>query len=283
MTPEQLYSAYAMDRRLIGLPGYDVERFPHLTCFTPLLKDREGLIAFASLDPRQSERQISQQVEYFSLVGVPFRWRIMELDGSPDLRKSLTQCGFVTTTRSALMVHTLAHSLPMPRTPKGLRMVHVSEPEGVRDVLALYSVAFGRSHANLLAGFCQQVARDPDTLSLYCVYAGERPIAAAWTEFPRGSQFPELHPEAILPSWRKPEVIQWLTLHRLNEVHIRLYDRAMAVVHPENIAAATAFGFSLVTLRYTMRTADDDPWRVARERKEQIELLRRRSFEPQLT
>jgi hypothetical protein len=57
----------------------------------------------------------------------------------------------------------------------------------------------------------------------------------------------------------------------------------MAVVHPENIAAATAFGFSLVTLRYTMRTADDDPWRVARERKEQIELLRRRSFEPQLT
>jgi hypothetical protein len=268
-----------MDRRLIGLPGYEVERFPHLTCFTPPLKDREGLVAFASLDAKHAQRQIAEQQHYFSLVGIPFRWRVLDLDGGPDIRLALQKQGLATTTRNALMVHTFDRDYPVPKLPRGLRIVHVSQLQDIRDVLAIYSVAFGRSFSHLLPGFSQQIKRDPDTLSLYCVYAGERPVAAAWTEYPRGSQFPELHPEAILPRWNTAQLAQSLTLHRLTEVHLRLYDRAMAVVHPDRIADATALGFKLVTLRYTMRSNEANPWDVAKRREEQINTLKKQVLE----
>jgi hypothetical protein len=271
MSPEQLFFVYAMDRRQIGLTGYEVERFPHLTCFTPFLKDRDGLIAFASLPAEHAARQIKEQIEYFKLVGIPFRWRVFDLDGAGILPWQLVQNGLMLGSTSVLMVHRFERRYTVPKIPVGMRLVQVSQPRALRDALAVYSAAFGRSHTHLYNGFREQIAKFPDTLSVYCLYEGERPIGAAWTEFPRGSQFPELHPEALIATKNTSTLSELLTLHRLSEVHSRLYDRAMVVVHKNRLAAAHAAGFETVSNRVTLHwTPSTQPTQAKAENNEYV-------------
>jgi hypothetical protein len=276
MNTQELFSVYAMDRRLIGLPGYDVERFPHLTCYTPLLKDREGLVAFASMQGEHMARQIAEQERYFGLVGVPFRWRIFDGEDSEGLIDTLASAGFRSVTSSVLMAHTFDAPYPEPTLPAGLRIEHATTIDQLREALQVYSVAFSRNHSHLLPAFSQQLKIAPDTLSVFCVYAGTQPVAAAWTEFPRGSQFPELHPEAMLPRWSSPEVAQALLLARLHEAHGRMYNYAMAVVLPNAVEQAQSSGFFKLSTRVTLRSPAPDPWAVAQRRRwDEIEALRR--------
>jgi N-acetylglutamate synthase-like GNAT family acetyltransferase len=261
MTAEELFAIYAMDRTMIGLPGYDVERFPHLTCFTPTLRDREGLITFASLNSGHERREIEDQKNYFKLVGIPFRWRIFEVSQPSNLRVTLENNGFIQSTSNMLMVNHFSRQLEatLPNG-LGLRIAHIDSHKGIRDVLAVYSVAFKRSHSFLRQSFESHFERDPDTISMFCIYQGEMPVAAAWTEFPRGSQFPEMHPAAVLKSWRGKGLGVALDCVRTEEAHARFYSRVMAISTVERMDRMKALGFEPVASRSTMRLQDERPF-----------------------
>ncbi len=246
---------------MVGLTGYEVERFPHLTCFTPTLRDREGLITFASLNSDHERREIEEQKNYFKLVGIPFRWRIFEVNQPSNLRVTLERNGFVQSTSRMLMVNHFSRQME-PSLPSGLglRIVHIDSHKGIRDVLAVYSVAFKRSHSFLRQSFEAHFERDPDTISMFCIYRGEMPVAAAWTEFPRGSQFPEMHPAAVLKSWRGKGLATALDCVRTEEAHARFYGRVMAISSVERMDRMEALGFEPVASRATMRLLDERPF-----------------------
>ncbi len=261
MTPAELFSVYALDRATIGLSGYDVERFAHLTCFTPKLRDREGLVTFAALTPGQAQKEVDAQNHYFQTVGVPFRWRHFALGSPANTQETLAQCGFVLSSMASLLVHHFS-SPCKAKLPEGLglKLVRIDSLAGIHDVLAVYSVALGRSHSHLKQSFSMQFEQDPDTLSFFCVYRGAVPIAAGWTEYPRGSQFPELHPAAVLPSWRGRGLGLALDCARAEEAHGRFYEQVMAVSSPERASRMVSIGFEQVTTRITMRPRSAKRW-----------------------
>jgi GNAT superfamily N-acetyltransferase len=248
VSPLEFFNAYVEDRRQVEVPGCVVEQFPHLLCFTPKDRSREGLVTFASLAPKRYERQIYDQIHYFELVGVGFEWKVYEFDQPVDLVSRLEAHGFTTGDTEALVACSL-NTVPPPLVDiaSGFRVERIESLAGLADLIAIQSSVWNQNltivHADLARAFQQA----PDTHSFYCAYDTQnRVIGSGYTHYPRGSRFPELHGGAVDPQWQGKGIFRAITRTRLIEARDRMFDYATTDATHMNYEVLAKMGFEMI-------------------------------------
>ncbi len=254
MLPQTFFQAYVADRRQIDVFGYETEQFPHLFCCTPKDKTREGLVTFATLEPKRAERQIYDQIHYFELVGVGFEWKVYEFDTPADLVTRLEGHGFQTGLTEALVACPLQEvPPPLIDIAAGFRIERIETEAGLADLISIQSNVWGEDltllHSDLLRAF----RTAPDTHSFYCAYAGEQVIGSGYTHFPPGSRFPELQGGVVISPWKGKGVFRALTRTRLIEARERMFDYVTTDATHMNYEVLAKMGFEMICHTKPMR------------------------------
>jgi hypothetical protein len=223
-----IFDSYVSDRRQQSIELFHLERFAHLIRYTPDDSGVEGIVTFSRLDPAFSERQIKEQIDYFSARKMDFEWKVYGLDEPANLRELLLAQGFAPGDVEVLMIRSLEDvASDVPSSPLW-RILKVSDEQGVGDVVAVQERVWDQRFPWLHAQLTRRIMDPCTDVSVYCAYIDGVPVGTGWTDFPKGSQFPELHGGAVLKEWRGRHIYSDLYRVRVAEAVRRKY-RCMAV------------------------------------------------------
>jgi N-acetylglutamate synthase-like GNAT family acetyltransferase len=255
VSPLEFFNVYTEDRRQVEISGYQIEQFPHLLCYTPKDKSREGLVTFAKLAPKRYERQIYDQIRYFELVGVAFEWKVYEFDEPADLVTRLEGHGFSPGDTEALLACSL-NTVPPPLVDiaSGFRVERVENLAGLADLIAIQSSVWKQDLAQLQIDLTRAFQQAPDTYSFYCAYDNQnRVIGSGYTHYPRGSRFPELRGGAVDPQWQGKGIFRAITRTRLIEARDRMFDYVTTDATHMNYEVLAKMGFEMICHNKSMR------------------------------
>jgi len=101
--------------------------------------------------------------------------------------------------------------------PPGVRIERVESERGMRDVVGVQETTWGCEFAWLLAALSSAIRERPRETSIYCAYAGDRPVGSGWIDFPSRSSFAELHGGAVPPEFRGRGIYSRLFRERREE------------------------------------------------------------------
>jgi GNAT superfamily N-acetyltransferase len=211
------FAAYADDRRRQALELLHREDLGHLVRYTPKTRGAEGLVVFARLDPSTAQQQIAAQIAHFAALGTDFEWKLYDFDAPADLRELLIRQGFLPGEPEVFMLYALDKPVPLRAAATPWQIRRVSDERGVLDVVAVQERIWGRTFDWLPAQLLHSLRRDPDGISIYCAYVDGKPVGTGWTDFPPGSDYPELHGGAVLKDWRGQGIYSELYRLRLAE------------------------------------------------------------------
>lgn len=254
MTEIEIFHSYCADRKRIGIDGLEAHSFDHLTRYTPKDPGADGLLAYANLRAGFEVAQIQEQIAYFQTLRQDFEWKVYEFDRPSNLQKLLESQSFVPGEMEVLMIYSLQGYRSIPtsgKSPWDVRMVR--DEKGVRDVVAVQEEVWGQNFEWLFAQLARRLRTDPSSLSLYCAYADGQPIGAGWTDFPSGSDFPELHGGAVVEAWRGRKVYSDLYRCRLAEAMERSCDFLVVDASPRSRPILEKLGFRPVCTTIPMR------------------------------
>lgn len=216
-TPRLLFAAYAGDRRRQALELLHREDLGHLVRYSPKTGGVEGLVVFARLDPSTAQQQIAEQIAHFAALGADFEWKLYDFDEPADLRERLLGQGFLPGEPEVLMLYALDQPLQLRAAATPWQIRRVIDERGVQDVVAVQEQIWGQTFAWLPAQLLHSLSRHPDHISIYCAYIEGKPVGTGWTDFPPGSDYPELHGGAVLKEWRGQGLYSELYRLRLAE------------------------------------------------------------------
>jgi hypothetical protein len=137
------------------------------------------------------------------------------------------------------------------RAPWDIRII--SDEKGIGDVVAVQEQVWIQNFEWLAGPLARRLRTDPSSLSVYCAYAGSKPIGTGWTDFPSGSAFPELHGGAVVAAWRGRKVYSALYGCRLAEAIERSYDFLVVDASPLSRPILEKLGFRPVCTTIPMR------------------------------
>jgi GNAT superfamily N-acetyltransferase len=242
-----IFAAYVEDRRAQEIESFTREHFADLVRFTPLDPAAEGIVAYARLTPGQEGMRIEEQVRHFEQMGRDFEWKVYDLDEPANLIALLEASGFCAGEEEAFMVCPLTlgfRSVTSVGDAWTIRRVH--DRAGVHDIVTVQEQVWTRNFGWLADQMYRTLTRAPDALSIYCAYAGAEPIGSGWTDFPRGSKFPELHGGAVIRQWRGQGLYSALYGVRLAEARQRGYRYLTVDASPMSRPILERLGFEYV-------------------------------------
>ena len=260
MTEIEVFHSYCADRRRIGIDGYEAHQFDYLMRYTPRHPGDVGLVAYTNLRTGFEVAQIQEQIAYFQALRQDFEWKVYEFDRPSNLQKLLESQSFVPGEMEVFMVYSLQGHGTIPKhenLPWDVRMVR--DEKGVRDVVAVQEQVWGQNFEWLIGQLARRLRTDPSGLSVYCAYADGQPIGTGWTDFPSGSDFPELHGGAVVKAWRGRKVYSDLYRCRLAEAIERSYDFLVVDASPLSRPILEKLGFRPVCTTIPMRFKDKGP------------------------
>jgi ribosomal protein S18 acetylase RimI-like enzyme len=196
MNPRNLFLQYAAQRVLATPPGYRLDPVEGITRYTPLAPGLEGLVMFSRLSAEEADDAIDAQIRHFR--GVDFEWKVYGMDRPADLGGRLERKGFQSDVSEAFMLYPIPDGSGRP-SATGITIRRVTTPEGVRDVVKIQDVVWGRSFSWLEKSLVDSLDRS----AIFCAYLDDRPVGSGWMELPpRGGDFAELHGGAVVPELR---------------------------------------------------------------------------------
>ena len=173
MTPQSFFAAYVEDRRQAHIARLARESLGHLVRYVARDLGAEGLVAYASLTTGREVEQIREQVEYFRSIRQDFEWKVYELDQPRSMEALLAAESFVPGEREAFMVYEVRVPTPdIPSSNGEWTVERVISEAGIRDVLSVQEVVWGRGFEWLYTQLCQRFIQRPDEL---CVSVTSRP------------------------------------------------------------------------------------------------------------
>lgn len=259
-----VFETYIADRRQQELEGLRREDLGELIRYTAIKPGEEGMVAYAQLsEEAQAERAIQDQINYFRSRGECFEWKLYDLDQPPTLGQMLKDHGFVADEVEALMVFDL-QSWPAQsqarRSSSDWTLKNIVSPQGVRDVLSVQEQVWSQSFDWLGDRLLMGLSMQPEQRSIFCAYDLEgRPIGTGWTDYPAGSDIPELHGGSVLAGWRGRGVYSQLYRQRLHEAASRGYQSVAVDAAPMSRPILERLGFAFVCNTTPMRYKISQP------------------------
>ncbi|GAB2941648.1 GNAT family N-acetyltransferase [Streptomyces heilongjiangensis] len=171
-------------------------------------------VVWSDLDEAGADAAIAEQIRYFSGLGRDFEWKLYGHDLPVDLGRRLRAAGFTAAPEETLMVAEVADLTLDVDPPDGVRILPVTDAEGVAMVADVHEKAFGTDSSRMRHQLLAQLGGDTDTVVAVVALAGDEPVSAARMELLPGTRFAGLWGGGTVEEWRGRGVYRALVAHR---------------------------------------------------------------------
>ncbi|MEO5727076.1 MAG: GNAT family N-acetyltransferase [Byssovorax sp.] len=200
-------------------------------------------IVWSDLDESTVDLAIAEQVARFAPLGRDFEWKLYTHDRPANLGQRLLAAGFRPEAEEALLVGDTADLPTEVALPEGVRLLPVTDAEGVRLVVQAHEAAFDSDHSSLEHRLLTQLAEAPDSMAAVVAMAGDVPICAGRVEFQRGEQFASLWGGGTAPAWRGRGVYRAMVAWRTRLAVERGYRYLQVDALPDSEPILSRLGF----------------------------------------
>lgn len=236
----QQYSQYER----IQLQPFGAEKVVENGIVKFVAPDKEGsYISYADIDSQLLNQRIAEQVEYFKVRGKSFEWKVYASDAAPELPQALVKQGFVAGDEEAFMVLVM----PSEVAPQQQVCVKIKGEKGVIDALSVQQQVWQRNYDSYAEELIGRLQQQPESLSMFVVYAGAKPVASAWITYTANSPFAGLWGGSTLPEYRCRGYYSDLLLARSHEAKAKGIKYLTIDASPMSRPIVAKFGFEYIT------------------------------------
>ncbi len=259
MNTDEILALYDEQERKGGEhPSYQREETPEVVRQVSHNRERLSFVIYSQLTSQNADRVIAEQVARFQAWGgYGFEWKLYDHDNPPDLKERLLAHGLEADETEGLLVLDLEDcpSVYLRPVTADVRRIGV---EQVADVIAVQEAVWGHSFDWLAKQLQENMEIQPDFWSIYVAYVDNKPVCAAWINFPTNSQFAGLWGGATLAEYRQMGVYTAVVAVRAQEAIQRGYRFLMVDASDMSRPILQKRGFKLLTYTtpYTWKNPD---------------------------
>jgi GNAT superfamily N-acetyltransferase len=251
MNLDQIIALYTQDQRIeVKYPGMRREVVGTIVRHVDSVEDGRGAVIYSRLETAEVAAAIREQVAYFESIGQGFEWKVYDYDTPPDLKERLAAHGFEVEDPDAIMVLDLTQAPEALFQPAEHDVKRITNPEDVRDVLAVEEAVWEKDYAGLGHFLAQTLVERPRQLSVYLAYVEHKPVSAGWILFPEGSRFASLWGGSTLSDYRGRGLYTALLATRAREARERNVRYLTVDASPVSRPILEKFGFTVIAYAY---------------------------------
>ncbi|MET7330831.1 GNAT family N-acetyltransferase [Nonomuraea sp. NPDC005650] len=202
-------------------------------------------VLWSGLDEETADAAIAEQVRYFGELGRPFEWKLYGYDRPAGLDRRLLAAGFTPEPAETLMIAEIGRLPVGGEPPEGVRLVPVTDADGVELVVDVHESAFGATGDHLRERLLAQLAEGEVVAVL--AMAGDTPVSAARMDLHPGTRFASLWGGGTVPEWRGRGVYRALIAYRAREAVARGYDHLQVDASSQSRPILLRLGFEAIT------------------------------------
>ena len=206
----------------------------------------KGMVSYSQLNEANVDETIREQVSYFESVGQNFEWKLYDYDRPSDLKERLGSYGFIVEEAEAILVLDLENAPEIFWQPVHHYVQRITDPEKLSDVLTVQQQVWGKDFAWLGKYLGRALHNYPEQMSVYVVYVNEQPVSAAWTYFPKHSQFASLWGGSTVRGFRKQGLYTVLLAVRAQEAKARQVNYLTVDASPMSRPILEKYGFEMI-------------------------------------
>src|SRR4051812_38823837 len=174
MDLHKILQRYEREKRIATrMPGLQREVLPNVVRHIDQLGHR-GMVSWSHLDKATAEREIREQVEFYSGIKQGFEWKVFGYDQPADLKERLRGFGFTEEPEESVMVLEIHESAKL-KTPSEHEVRSASDMSLLPDLLAVQETAYGERPVWLENAIVHTLRTSPETLTLYVAYQDGQP------------------------------------------------------------------------------------------------------------
>ena len=251
MNKSQIIALYDQDQRKnVEYPDMRREVTPNVVRHIDTSDTREGTVIYSQLNEANAEDTISEQVSYFESIGQGFEWKLYDYDQPSDLKERLASCGFIIEEAEAIMVLDLEDAPEILWHPVLQNAQRILDSEKIPDVLTVEQQVWEEDFSWLGEYLGGTLSKYPEQMSVYVAYIDGQPASAAWTYFPKHSQFASLWGGSTVGSFRKQGLYTALLAVRAQEAKARQVRYLTVDASPMSRPILEKFGFEMMAYSY---------------------------------
>ena len=220
------------------------------------LKHGEGIVLYSQLNAANADQAIAEQIAYFDQIGQNFEWKTYDHDTPIDLKGRLLAHGFQAEEPEALLALDIETAPTILLEPVTQDVRRITEPDRLADVQIVQESVWSESFDWIGPMLGDDLANDPDHLSVYIADADDKPISAAWMTLHDHSQFAGLWGGSTLAEYRGRGYYTALLAARLQEARRRGVRFLVIDASPMSRPIAEKYGFQFLTYTQPFK------WRV---------------------
>ena len=246
-----MIALYDQDQRKdVEYPDLRREVMPNVVRHFDTSYSREGIITYSQLSEATAEDAIREQVRYFESIRQGFEWKLYDYDQPPDLKERLSSHGFVVEEAEAIMMLDLEDALEILWQPVRHQVRRIVDPEKLSDVLTVEGQVWDEDFSWLGNYLGEALRKYPEQMSVYVAYIDEQPASAAWTYFPKHSQFASLWGGSTISGFRKQGLYTALLAVRAQEAKARQVRYLTVDASPMSRPILEKFAFEMIAYSY---------------------------------
>jgi len=251
MDKSQLIELYNQDQRKdVEYPNMRREVTPEVVRHVDLSEIGEGTIIYSRLTESNVGDVIREQIRYFEELGQGFEWKLYDYDQPPDLKDRLVSHGFEIEEEEAILVLDLENAPAFFWQPVTPNIQRINDPKKLSDVLAVQQQVWNEDFTAFIEYLGETISKHPEQMSIYVAYVNKQPASAAWTYFPKHSQFASLWGGSTISSFRKQGLYSALLALRAQEAKTRNVKYLTVDASPMSRPILEKFNFELIAYSY---------------------------------
>lgn len=251
MNSTRLIALYNQDQRIdVEYPDMRREVLPGVVRHVDTSDNREGMISYSQLNESNVEEAIRDQVRYFESIGQDFEWKLYDYDQPADLKQRLESHGFIIDEAEAIMMLALDDAPELFWQPVQHDVQRITDADKLADVLTVQQQVWQEDFSSLIEYLDATVRNHPEQMSIYVAYVNGQPASAAWTYFPKHSQFASLWGGSTVSGFRKQGLYTALLAVRAQEARARQVKYLTVDASPMSRPILEKFGFEMIAYSY---------------------------------
>jgi GNAT superfamily N-acetyltransferase len=202
-------------------------------------------IDWSDLDETNADEAIADQIRYFGELGRGFEWKYYGHDRPADLPERLLRAGLEPGPEEAVMVADIAGVPADTVPPRGVRVVPVTDADGVRRVVEVHETVFDDDHSALGRMLLRHL--DGGSVVAVLAMAGNVPVSSARIDFHEGTEFASLWGGGTVEAWRGKGIYRALVSYRARLAAERGYRYLRVDALPTSAPILARLGFARIT------------------------------------